>query len=188
MDVIDKIKQHITELGISQSELSRLSGLSFGTINRILNGKQKITETVLAKIANALNLSLEQLEQDDTKEVFDSDVQGYVEYDGEIHKIKSFASLQKLVSQIEYETKKLPKEAKNIIATNKKNKVAIIKANLNDQYHFDTDWDSIDVYDATMYDCWSFKTADEEKDGIIFTVKMIINLTEFVDGMNQRTC
>lgn len=167
MDAKDKIKKQLLALGMSQSKLAELSGISFGTINRIINGKQKITEAVLAKIANALNLTVEQLEQDNTKEVFDSDVQGYIEYDREIHKIKSFASLQKLVSQIEYETKVLPKEAKDIIAINKKNKAAIIKANQNDQYHFNTDWDSIDVYDATMYDCWSFKTADEEKDGII---------------------
>ena len=167
MDAKDKIKKQLLALGMSQSKLAELSGVAFGTINRILNGKQKITETVLAKIANALNLSLEQLEQDDTKEVFDSDVQGYIEYDGEIRKIKSFASLQKLVEQIDYETRVLPKEAKEIIATNKKNKAIIKKANLNEQYQFNTEWKSINDYDATMYDCWSFKTADEEKDGIV---------------------
>lgn len=167
MDAKDKIKKQLLALGMSQSKLAELSGISFATINRIINGKQKITEAVLAKIANALNLSVEQLEQDDTKEVFDSDVQGYIEYDGEIRKVKSFASLQKLVSQIEYETKVLPKEAKDIIAINKKNKAAVIKANLNDQYHFNTDWNSIDEYDATQYDCWAFKGADDEKDGIV---------------------
>ena len=167
METKDKIRQQLLALGLTQSKLAELSGITFATINRIINGKQKITEAVLAKIANALNLSVEQLEQDETKEVLEFDVQGYVEYDGEIHKIKSFASLQKLVSQIEYETKKLPKEAKDIIATNKKNKVAIIKANLNDQYHFNTDWNSIDEYDATQYDCWAFKGADDEKDGIV---------------------
>ena len=167
MDAKDKIKKQLLALGMSQSKLAELSGISFATINRIINGKQKITEAVLAKIANALNLSVEQLEQDDTKEVFDSDVQGYIEYDGEIRKVKSFASLQKLVSQIEYETKVLPKEAKEIIATNKKNKEAITKAKQNDLFHFNTDWDSIDNYDATMYDCWAFKGADDEKDGIV---------------------
>ena len=167
MDAKDKIKKQLLALGMSQSKLAELSGISFATINRIINGKQKITEAVLAKIANALNLSVEQLEQDDTKEVFDSDVQGYIEYDGEIRKIKSFASLQKLVYQIEYETKKLPKEAKEIIATNKKNKEAITKAKRNDLFHINTDWDSIDNYDATMYDCWPFKGADDEKDGIV---------------------
>lgn len=167
MDAKDKIKKQLLALGMSQSKLAELSGISFATINRIINGKQKITEAVLAKIANALNLSVEQLEQDDTKEVFDSDVQGYIEYDGEIRKVKSFASLQKLVYQIEYETQKLPKEAKEIIATNKKNKEAITKAKQNDLFHFNTDWDSIDNYDATMYDCWAFKGADDEKDGIV---------------------
>lgn len=167
METKDKIRRQLLASGITQSKLAELSGVAFGTINRILNGKQKITETVLAKIANALNLSLEQLEQDDTKEVFDSDVQGYIEYDGEIRKIKSFASLQKLVEQIDYETRVLPKEAKEIIATNKKNKAIIKKANLNEQYQFNTEWKSINDYDATMYDCWSFKTADEEKDGIV---------------------
>ncbi len=167
METKDKIRQQLLALGLTQSKLAELSGITFATINRIINGKQKITEAVLAKIANALNLTVEQLEQDESKEVLEFDVQGYVEYDGEIHKIKSFASLQKLVSQIEYETKKLPKEAKDIIATNKKNKVAIIKANLNDQYHFNTDWNSNDEYDATQYDCWAFKGADDEKDGIV---------------------
>ena len=167
MEIKDKIKQQLLALGITQSKLAELSGLAFGTINRVLNGKQKITDAILAKIANALNLTVEQLEQDESKEVFDSDVQGYIEYDGEIRKIKSFASLQKLVSQIEYETKVLPKEAKDIIAINKKNKAAVIKANLNDQYHFNTDWNSIDEYDATQYDCWAFKGADDEKDGIV---------------------
>ena len=139
MDAKDKIKKQLLALGMSQSKLAELSGISFATINRILNGKQNITEAVLAKIANALNLSVEQLEQDDTKEVFDSDVQGYIEYDGEIRKVKSFASLQKLVSQIEYETKVLPKEAKDIIAINKNNKAAVIKAKRNDNFQFNTD-------------------------------------------------
>jgi len=167
MEAKDKIKQQLLALGITQTKLAELSGVAFGTINRMLNGKQELKGGTLAKIANALNLSLEQLEQDDTKEVFDSDVQGYIEYDGEIRKVKSFASLQKLVEQINYETKVLPKEAKDIIAINKKNKAAIIKANLNDQYHFNTDWDSIDEYNATLYECWAFKGADDEKDGVV---------------------
>ena len=75
MEIKDKIKQQLLALGITQSKLAELSGLAFGTINRVLNGKQKITDAILAKIANALNLTVEQLEQDESKEVFDSDVQ-----------------------------------------------------------------------------------------------------------------
>lgn len=167
MEAKDKIKQQLLALGITQTKLAELSGIAFGTINRILNGKQELKTNTLAKIAKALNLTVEQLEQDETKEVLDSDVQGYIEYDGEIHKIKTFAALQKLVSQIEYETKILPKEAKSIIAINKANKATINKANLNAQYNFNLDWDSIDVYDATQYDCWGFKGADDMKEGIV---------------------
>lgn len=167
METKDKIKQHITELGISQSKLAELSGLAFGTINRILNGRQELLPNTLAKIADALNLTISQLLDDDGGEVMDAEIQGYIEYDGEIRKIKSFAALQKLVAQIEYETKILPKETRAIIALNKKNQLEIKKNNLNKDYRFNLEWDSIDEYDATKYDCWSFKTADDEKDGVL---------------------
>lgn len=167
MDVIYKIRQHITELGISQSELARLSGLSFGTINRIFNGKQDLKPNTLAKIAKGLNLSISQLMDDDTEEIIETEVQGYIEYDGEIKKVKSFSALQKLVAQIEYETKVLPKEVKAIISLNKDNRTSVKRNNLNSIYNFDLSWGSVDEYDATKYDCWSFKTADDEKDGIL---------------------
>ena len=77
MEAKDKIKQHITELGISQSELARLSGLAFGTINRILNGKQELLPNTMAKIAEALNLSVSQLMDDDSQEIIETEVQGF---------------------------------------------------------------------------------------------------------------
>lgn len=167
MEAKDKIKRHISELGISQSKLAELSGLAFGTINRILNGKQELMPNTLAKIADALNLTISQLLDDETNEIIDAEVQGYIEYDGEIRKIKSFVALQKLVSQIEYETKTLPKEAKAIIALNKKNQAEVKKNNLNKDYYFNLEWDSIDVYDATKYECWSFKTSEDAKDDVL---------------------
>ena len=77
MEAKDKIKQHITELGLSQSELARLSGLAFGTINRILNGKQELLPNTMAKIAEALNLSVSQLMDDDSQEIIETEVQGF---------------------------------------------------------------------------------------------------------------
>lgn len=167
MDAISKIKQHISELGISQSELARLSSLSFGTINRVLNGKQELKPNTLTKIADALNLSVSQLMDDDLKDSIEAEVQGYIEYDGEIRKVKSFAALKKMVEQIEYETKVLPKEAKAIIEKNQENMAFVKRNNPNAEYHFNLDWSSIVEYDTTKYDCWSFKTSDEEKDGVI---------------------
>ena len=164
---IDKIKQQVSGLGISQSELARLSGLSFGTINRIFNGKQDLKPNTLAKIAKGLNLSISQLMGDEAEEIIETEVQGYIEYDGEIKKVKSFSALQKLVAQIEYETKVLPKEVKAIIPLNKDNRTFVKRNYLNSIYNFDLSWGSVDEYDATKYDCWSFKTADDEKDGIL---------------------
>ena len=164
---IDKIKQQVSGLGISQSELARLSGLSFGTINRIFNGKQDLKPNTLAKIAKGLNLSISQLMGDEAEEIIETEVQGYIEYDGEIKKVKSFSALQKLVAQIEYETKVLPKEVKAIISLNKDNRTFVKRNYLNSIYNFDLSWGSVDEYDATKYDCWSFKTADDEKDGIL---------------------
>lgn len=160
------IKKYLSENNITQSKLAELSGLSFGCVNRIINGKAKLLPNTLAKIADALNLTTSQL-LDNEVEVMEAEVQGYVEYDGEIKKIKSFSALQKLVSQIEYETKVLPSEAREIISLNKQNKAKVKKDNFNKKYHFNLDWDSVDEYDATKYDCWAFKTADDAKDDIV---------------------
>ena len=167
MEAREKIKKHITELGMTQTELAKLCGLTFATINRVLNGKQELKQNTLAKIADALNLAIPQLSDDEVKEVFETEVQGYIEYEGNINKIKSLSALQKLVNKIEYETKILPKEAKEIIALNRQNKQNIKKENLNKDYIFNLEWDSIDCYDATKYDCWGFKTAEDMKDGVL---------------------
>lgn len=167
MKAVELINTYIDEQGITQSKLAELSGLSFSTINRILNDKQDLKPNTLAKIADALNLPVSYFIEDDTVRGVDADVQGYIEYDGEIRKIKSFTDLLKIVSLVEFETKVLPKEAKNIIAINKKNKANIKKNKLNAQYPFRLDWESVEDYDATQFDCWGFKTGKEKKDGIV---------------------
>lgn len=163
MESRNRIKKKLQELGITQTKLAELSGLAFGTVNRILNGKQELLPNTLARIANALEISTDILE-DDAKEVLESEVLGFIEWNGEIRKIKSFGALKKLVSQIEYETKILPNEAKAIIAANKRNKANVSKN--NEPFNFRLDWENIDEYDAAIYDCWGFKTADDAKDGI----------------------
>jgi len=166
MKTIDIIKQHLDKIGINQTQFGKMVNLSYGTINRILNGKQELKPNTLVRIAEALNLPLQQLIDNPSKEVIEPEVQGYVEYDGEINKIKSFATLQKLYKRIEYETKVLPKDVKEIKALHNKNKAAIKKSHPNKDYHFNLEWDCINEYDATKYDCFAFKTSEDEKDGI----------------------
>ena len=170
MKAVELINTYIDEQGITQSKLAELSGLSFSTINRILNDKQDLKPNTLAKIADALSLPVSHFIEDDTVKGIEAEVQGYIEYNGEIRKIKSFTDLQKIVGLVEYETKVLPREAKDIITINKKNKANIKKNKLNAQYPFRLDWESVDDYDAAQFDCWGFKTGNEEKDGIVLDI------------------
>ena len=167
MKAVELINTYIDEQGITQSKLAELSGLSFSTINRILNDKQDLKPNTLAKIADALSLPVSHFIEDDTVKGIEAEVQGYIEYNGEIRKIKSFTDLQKIVGLVEYETKVLPREAKDIITINKKNKANIKKNKLNAQYPFRLDWESVEDYEATQFDCWGFKTGKEEKDGVV---------------------
>ena len=62
---------------------------------------------------------------------------------------KSFKQLQKLVNQIEYETKILPNEVKEIRAINKKNKDLIKKSEIELQEQFEL-----------IKQCWCHKPID----------------------------
>lgn len=119
------------------------------------------------KIADGLNIPISELMEDAITPITVG-VQGYIEYDNEIIKIKSFRQLQKLVQQIEYETSILPKEVKEIKTLNEKNR-KLIKNSINkDDYEFNiNDFELIQTHDATKVDCWAFKTASDTKDGII---------------------
>ena len=164
METTEKIKRHCADNGIKQTELAKLSGISFGTINRIMNGKQELKPNTLKKIADGLGLSVIDLMDDDTSATIESEVCGYIEYDGEIRKIKSLTQLKKLVEQIQFEQKELPKVARQIISENKKNKKQVDKSNAD--FDFNLSWDCIQEYDATKLEIYAFKTANDTKDGI----------------------
>lgn len=163
MDAKDKIKEYITELGISQSELAELSGLAFGTINRILNGKQDIKPNTLAKIAEALNLSVADLE-DERSWSFNYAVQGYLQFGNDIQHITSFEQLKRWVKKYEPLVNELPQQAKAVLKEEKRNarKVAqttppIYRDSIN-FYHEE-------IIDASKVETWSFRKAEDERDG-----------------------
>ncbi len=155
------------EAHMSQRELSQKSGIAHETICKILNGKYPLSHKLLVKIADGMNIPLCELMDDETVPITVG-VQGYIEYDDEIIKIKSFRQLQKLVQQIEYETSILPKEVKEIKALNEKNRKLIKNSISENNYEFNiNDFELIQTHDATKVDCWAFKTASDTKDGII---------------------
>lgn len=167
MREIDNIKRIMDEARMSQRELSQRSGIAHETISKILNGKYPLSYKLLTKIADGLNIPTSELMEEAVTPITVG-VQGYIEYDDEIIKIKSFRQLQKLVQQIEYETGILPKEVKEIKALNEKN-LKLIKDSINKKdYEFNiNDFELIQTHDATKVDCWAFKTASDTKDDII---------------------
>ena len=60
---IMRINDAMTEKGYTAYRLSKETGIGSGNLSAQLNGKQKITNATLSKIARALNVSLDWLEK-----------------------------------------------------------------------------------------------------------------------------
>lgn len=160
---IENIKRLLTEYNMTQLDLANKSGIAHETINKIVNGKYSPSAKLLSKIASALKVDIDYLTST-TKTDIHTDVQGYIEYCGEIVKVTSYKHLQKLMERIDYETKTLPKEVKEIRAINEQNRKAIKRAGAS--YTFDLNFDTIQSHDTTQVDCWAFKTSKNTKGGI----------------------
>ena len=160
---IENIKRLLTEYNMTQLDLANKSGIAHETINKIVNGKYSPSAKLLSKIASALKVDIDYLTST-TKTDIHTYVQGYIEYCGEIVKVTSYKHLQKLMERIEYETKTLPKEVKEIRAINEQNRKAIKRAGAS--YTFDLNFDTIQSHDTTQVDCWAFKTSKDTKGGI----------------------
>lgn len=165
MDAIGKIKQHISELGISQSRLAALSDLSFGTVNRILNGKQKLMPNTLAKIANALNIPVADLEEERVGS-FNYAVQGYLQFGDEITHITSFKHLKSWIKKYEPLINELPRQAKAILSEERRNARKVAQTNTNPIDRDTIDFNREEIIDASKVETWSFRKAEDERDGL----------------------
>lgn len=115
---IDRIKEAMEERDLTQTDLATSSGISFGHLNRMLNGKTEITPNSLQKIADALGVKVYELteeREDYAASLFE--VSGYLECGGEIKKIRDLKGLKKYVAELEQmeryfkvKQKKLPKQ------------------------------------------------------------------------------
>ena len=166
---VQRILEILQEQGISKTQLAVKSGLALGTISRILNGKQELKANTLSKIAEALDLSPLDIAQSQSRD--NTDISGYLEYDGEITKIKSLSQLEKWVEKVKYETSTLPKEVAEIRKTNKANGKVIKKNRPNQAFDNNIkEFRRVEEYDATKLDVWGFKTAADTKDGIVLNL------------------
>jgi transcriptional regulator with XRE-family HTH domain len=168
MTTADKIRELIEEKGLTQRQFAEIVGIHYITICNNLS-KGNFSHKSIEKIADAFQLSVYDLLADEVqnKESI-CDVEGYIEYGGEIIKIKSYNQFKKLSERIEYEVKILPKEVKKIRETNKRNGLEIRKTKANSNYNFNiNELRTVQEYDATKVDCWAFKTSKDKKDGIV---------------------
>lgn len=167
MKAIERIKELMVECELNQSQLAERSNIAFGTINRILNEKQPLQPNTLQKIANALNVpTFELSDEADSYSTLNTQVNGYLEFGGEIKRIRSFYELELWMKKIKPLVSQLPQQAKKIIRTNEKyNKT--LKSKLIYKYDFNIiDLNRIESYDTTLFDCWSFKNSADVRDGI----------------------
>lgn len=163
MEIVDRIRLLISESGITQSELARKSGISFGTLNRVLNDKQPLMPNTLKKLADGLGVSASDLEQENCWS-YNYAVQGYLQFADEITHITSFEQLKRWVAKHEPLVNALPKQVKDIQNEEKRNAKKVAKSTLN------IDIPSIDFFqeetiDASSVETWSFRKAEDERDG-----------------------
>lgn len=116
--IIERILELMKEQGLTQTKLSECSGISFGHLNRMLNGKVAIMPNSLQKIADALSVKVFELtEERENHATSIIGVSGYLECCGEVRKIRDLKALKKYVSELEqmehyfkFRQKQLPKQ------------------------------------------------------------------------------
>ena len=86
--ILDICKQ----AGITQKELAERIGLSAVGLSKAINGNP--TRDTLEKIANALNVRITELFEEPTN------INGYIELDGTIHKVSSKEDIKKLAEKL----------------------------------------------------------------------------------------
>ena len=86
--ILDICKQ----AGITQKELAERIGLSAVGLSKAINGNP--TKDTLEKIASALNVKITELFEEPTN------INGYIELDGTIHKVTSKEDIKKLAENL----------------------------------------------------------------------------------------
>lgn len=167
MKTVEIIKELMAEQGVNQTQLAERSGIAFGTLNRILNEKQSLQPNTLQKIAIALGIStFELLDEADSYPLLNNQVNGYLEFGGEIKRIRSFTELEVWVKRVKPLVGELPNRAKSIIRDNNKNSKLILSQSSAIHNFNDIDLCKNENYDATKYNCWSFRRSEDEREDI----------------------
>lgn len=161
---VENIKRQMAELGLTQKELAARSGITVETLSRVLNGKQKLTPNTLQKLSEGLGVPIADIDEERSWS-FNYAVQGYLQFADEITHITSFEQLKRWIKKYEPLINDLPQQAKAILNEERRNARKMAKATNKieiaaiDFYHEET-------IDASSVETWSFRKAEDERDGM----------------------
>lgn len=161
---VENIKRQMAELGLTQKELALRSGITVETLSRILNGKQKLTPNTLHKIAEGLNTPIADIDEERSWS-FNYAVQGYLQFADEITHITSFEQLKRWIKKYEPLINDLPQQAKAILSEERRNARKVAKAT-NTIDISAIDFHHEETIDASSMETWSFRKAEDERDGM----------------------
>lgn len=89
-----RVKEILKERGLTQKQLADMIDIAEISLSRSINGNP--TLDTLQKIASALDVDIIELFTHTT-----NSTNGYIEHNGEIHKINSIEDIRKLLSDID---------------------------------------------------------------------------------------
>jgi phosphoglycolate phosphatase-like HAD superfamily hydrolase/transcriptional regulator with XRE-family HTH domain len=104
-NVVDNIRYLMDAHYISQNAMAKYLNKDQSSINRMLSGKHDISFETLMLFASVLNVPVEHLLDMPPKRRDHFPCDGFVEYNGKIHRIKSVSDLKKLADELHYITK-----------------------------------------------------------------------------------
>lgn len=162
--IIDNIKRQIREQRLTQKELAARSGLTVETVSRVLNCRNPLTPNTLQKLSEGLGVPIGDIDEERSWS-FNYAVQGYLQFADEITHITSFKQLQNWIKKHEPLINDLPQQAKETLKIERKNAKSVAKSTTT------INRESIDFYkeetiDATQEETWSFRKAEDERDGM----------------------
>ena len=161
---VDNIKRQMVELGLTQKELAARSGITVETLSRVLNGKQKLTPNTLQKLSEGLGVPIADIDEERSWS-FNYAVQGYLQFADEITHITSFEQLKRWIKKYEPLINDLPQQAKAILNEERRNARKVAKAT-NKIEIAAIDFHHEETIDASSVETWSFRKAEDERDGM----------------------
>ena len=152
----------MSDMNITQTELANRTGLKQPNINRILSGKQSMQPSTLEKIAKGLEVTIWELSDDSISvSVLNNQVNGYLEFNGEIKRITSLSDIKGWLKKYEPIIESIPQEYKSITSKNRKNQKKVETS--TEKYDFSTiDLFLSETIDCSKYHVWSFRKAEDE--------------------------